>query len=539
MKKLHSLIKACMTSDMNMFKVQKAKNNKENVAIFVALALCFMFVGWSYASLLFENLAPVHLQYIVFSIFVFATSIITLIEGIYKSGPLLFNCKDDQLLLSLPIERKTILFVRILKFYIFELIFNSMFIIPLIISYLRWADSIDINFFITSIVMTLLLPIIPIVLSCIIGALITSISSRSKHKKLIQTIGSILFVLAVMYLSYNMDNFMTHLVERATSVNDLISKIYYPAGLYANLIVNFNVKDLLIFTLVNILLLGALIFVLSKVYFKINSRLKGVITSTKVDINTLKFKSNNVTKSLIKKELNTFFNTPVLIINSGFGLVLFLILVVMVSIKYSSFVSSISQIIGEDVSLSIITNNTSFIILALILFTTFMTSITNSVISLEGKGINILKSLPVEEKKILMSKVLYGLVLTTPVLLLGDLILFINFKTSFIQALLLIIISIVGPLLMHLFGVIINLKFPKLDADNSTEVVKQSASSFISVFTGMILMIGSIALLVELFDKMNPNLLLALYVFIFIVLDILLYIYLVKRSVKDFKDLTI
>ena len=92
---------------------------------------------------------------------------------------------------------------------------------------------------------------------------------------------------------------------------------------------------------------------------------------------------------------------------------------------------------------------------------------------------------------------------------------------------------------MHLFGVIINLKFPKLDADNSTEVVKQSASSFVSVFTGMILMIGSIALLVELFDKMNPNLLLALYVFIFIVLDILLYIYLVKRSVKDFKDLTI
>ena len=32
----------------------------------------------------------------------------TIIEGVYKAGPLLFNCRDDQLLLSLPIKRRTV-----------------------------------------------------------------------------------------------------------------------------------------------------------------------------------------------------------------------------------------------------------------------------------------------------------------------------------------------------------------------------------------------------------------------------------------------
>ena len=89
-----------------------------------------MFAIWSNAHLIFEKVAPMHLQYIVLSLFVFITSIMTLIEGVYKSGPLLFNCKDDQLLLSLPIKRSTIVFVRVFKFYIFELLFNSLFIIP-------------------------------------------------------------------------------------------------------------------------------------------------------------------------------------------------------------------------------------------------------------------------------------------------------------------------------------------------------------------------------------------------------------------------
>ena len=149
MKKLYSLIRASMTSGMSLFKIKSKNNSKASkIVIPIVLSFLFMFAIWSNANLMFEKFAPLHLQYIVLSLFVFLTAIMTLVEGIYKTSSLLFNCKDDQLLLSLPISRRTVLFVRIFKFYAFELAFHSLFIIPLAVEqYIKClAQSISLLF---------------------------------------------------------------------------------------------------------------------------------------------------------------------------------------------------------------------------------------------------------------------------------------------------------------------------------------------------------------------------------------------------------
>ena len=535
MKKLYSLIRACMTSDMNIFKVkQKHATGIKKFVLPLFLSLAFMFAIWSNAHLIFEKLAPMHLQYVVLSLFVFLTSIMTIVEGVYKSGSLLFNCKDDQLLLSLPIKRSTVVFVRVFKFYVFELIFNSLFIIPLIAAYLRWAETIDWTFFLTSFVMILLLPIIPIVISCIIGAIISSVSSRFKFKNFAQTAIAIVLLLAVMYVSFYMDKFMEYVSKHATSINDMLTKIYYPAGAYANLVTNFNVKDLLIFIGVNIGLFVVMIFALSKVYFKINSRLKSVSTAKKVKIDDLVIKSGSATKSLIKKELNTFFKIPVFIINAGFGLVLFVAGCIYMSIKYDSIIPGFVGALPEQVI-----NSPVLMMLFLIVFGSFMTSITNSLISLEGRNINILKSLPIKTKTILMSKIYACLIITTPMLLLGNIILFIRFKTSIISILLLVILSILMPLVSHFIGLIINLKFPNLDADNPTEVVKQSTSSFIAVLLGMLLLIGNFMLIIKVSKIIDVTLILTIFVISYLLIDIILYLYLSIVGVKEFNNLSV
>jgi len=539
MKKLYSLIRACMTSDMNIFKI-KTKNNskKSKIMLPIFISLCFMFAIWTYANMLFEELSPLHLQFVVLSLFVFVTSIITLIEGIYKTSSLIFNSKDDDLLLSLPIPKRTVVFIRIFKFYVFELLFNSLFIIPLVIAYIRWADTLNISFFITSLVMIFMLPIIPIVLSCIIGAITSSLSSRFKHKKAIETVISMLFLLIIFIGSYNLESFFEYLARNATSVNDMITKIYYPAGLYANLSVNFNILELLKFILINIIIFILLIVILSKNYFKINSRLKNVTTVKKVRISKLTIKSESKTKSLIKKEINTFFSIPVFIINAGFGLLLFIVAVVMILLKYDCFISLLTDpTIG--MSLDLIKSNTSIIVFILILVTSFMTSITNSVISLEGKNINILKSLPLDTKDILMSKIYACMCITTPILFIGSIILFIKLKISIIECLLLLILLIIVPLVSHFIGIIINLKFPKLDYENASEVVKQSISSFISVMIGMVLVVISYFVIMKVFGVVSSTIILLVSILIFIIIDIVLYWYLTNISVKDFNNLSI
>ena len=540
MKKLISLIKACMTSDMNIFKIKQKKDNKKsNIKLMLVIAFFFMFSIWTYANMFFEKMAPLHLQEIVLSIFVFLVSILVIGEGIYKTGPLLFNCKDDQLLLSLPIKRSTVFFVRVFKFYVFELVFNALFIIPLVIAYTRWADSISYTYYITSIIMLFILPIIPIVISCIIGTVTSSLSSRFKYKNLAQIITTTIVLLGIFYISMNLDGALNYLTKHATSLNDLITKIYYPAGVYAKLSTNFNIIDLLVFILINIAIFIITILILSKFYFKINSRLKKVTTTKKVNINNLTIKKNTITNSLIKKEFSTFFNTPVFIINAGFGLVLFIVAAIGISIKFNDFVPILTDKDKFNIAKDVIYNNLSLVVFLLIAMAGFMTSITNSVISLEGKNINIVKSLPIKTKTILMSKIYSSLIITTPPILIGDIILFTRFNMSIIEMILLLILSILIPLISHFIGLIVNLKYPKLDWENSAEVVKQSTSSFVSVMIGIVLLVVNTMIISKVVGKVSSTLILLIAVLIYLIINIILYLYLINKSTKEFNKLSV
>lgn len=541
MKKLYSLIRACMTSDMSLFRFKTNKNNKLSILLPLFISGYLMYMIWNLSNSLFEKLSPLNLSYLLLSLFVLSISIMTFIEGIYKSGPLVFNCKDDQLLLSLPIKRSTVLFVRIFKFYLFELLFNSLFLLPIMVSYISWDSDLSWTYFLTSFIMLLLLPIIPIVLSCILGFITSSLSSKFKYKNAAQIIISMGVLVGVLALSFNMDGILEYIIKNSSNINELVTKIYYPAGIYAKLVNDFNIVDLLIFVMVHVGVFAISIVILSKFYFKINTRLKSVSsTSKRVNIDSLTIKSKSVTRSLVKKEMSTFFKTPVFIINAGFSLVLFLIAVIVIALKHDTIMPLlIAQLSALDLKEEIIMNNIPIIILILISFASYMTSITNSIVSLEGRNITILKSLPIKTKTILMGKILACLKITTPVLFIGDIILFIVLKINVIDSLLLLILSILIPLVSHFIGLIVNLKYPNLNWENSAEVVKQSTSSFISVMLGMALFVLTSMVIFNVIGKISGTLLLIIVTTTYILIDIILYIYLLRRGTIDFNNLSI
>ena len=542
MKKTISLIKACMSSDMNIFKIKAKKDSKvSKLMLPIVLSFLIMFYMWVYANMILEKLEPLNLQFIALSLFVFVISMMTFIEGVYKSGNLLFNCKDDQLLLSLPIKKSTVLFIRIFKFYVFELIFNSLLFVPLVIAYLRWS-TVDYTFFITSFIMIFLLPIIPIILSCVVGFITTSISSRSKFKNLVQIITTMIFLILVLYLSMNLNEFINNIAKHATSINEIITKIYYPAGVYANLAVSFNIKDLLIFIFVNIGLFILMILVLSKFYFKINSRIKGVTNTNhkKSSSSTLIIKSRSQTSSLIKKEMSTFFNVPVFIINAGFGVLLFIIAVIAIMIKYNDIVTMFTSGEHPPITIEKLNSMLSVAVYWLILLSSCTTSITSSMISLEGRSFNILKTLPVKTKRILMSKIYASMILTVPAYIIGSVLLFFKLNISIIDLIIILISCVLLPFISALIGIIINIKYPKLDAENATEVVKQSMSSMVSVFIGFSLIFINFLIFQFVSGLItNPTIMLLIFLLLNAILVLILYIYLTKVSVKKFESITV
>ena len=526
MKKLLSLLKAAMTENMNLFRMKNKKDKgKFNTLLPVILVILLFFSFWSYANIFMEKLHETHMEFFGLTLFIIMTSLMTIVEGIYKSGSLLFNCKDDDLLLSLPIKRKTVLFVRIFKFYIFEIMFNSLFLAPAMIAYIRWAE-VGPTYYLVSIISLILLPVVPIAISCLIGGFTSSVSSNSKSKNIVEIVISTLFILLVFYFTMNSDNFISEIVKNASSINDALTKIYYPAGAYISLITDFNIITLLIYILVHLIIFIIPILILNKIYFKINTKLKAV--KTKKSNKEISIKNRSQVKTIMHKEINKFFGTPVFIINAGFGLVLFVIVCVAACFKLESIVDKVVEF-NPDMVIDLSMNMISFGLFILICFTSLMTSITSSSISLEGKSINLLKSLPISPRRIIFSKILSAVAIMIPVILIGDIVIFIRYGFDLINVLLILVATFLLPLVSESLGILVNLKYPKMDAENDAEVVKQSMSSMISVFGGMLLIALTIFGVVQLVSEFNISytltilILILFYLFIEGILALILY----------------
>ena len=105
---------------------------------------------------------------------------------------------------------------------------------------------------------------------------------------------------------------------------------------------------------------------------------------------------------------------------------------------------------------------------------------------------------------------------------------------------LIVLSSFILPIFAETLGIIVNLKYPKLDAENDTEVVKQSMSSAIAVFTGIIFIALTGYGLYKLISlNMNIDLVILICNLFYAVLDIALIIYLKKNGVKKFNNINI
>lgn len=542
MKKLLSLLKATMSQDMSLFRI-KAKNESgaRKIVLPIVLSLVVMFSIGSYAAILAEELAPSHLTYIILTIFIMVTSLLTIIEGVYKSQGILFEARDNDLLFSLPITKSKIFFIRVFKLITFQFLYNSLFMLPTIIVYAMYEKT-DVSFYLISLLMLVLLPIIPTILGCILGYIVKGLSSKFKARNIVQVLFTSLILLGIFYVSFNMQGMVANIVQNANSIQEVITKIYYPAGLYINLIQNFNILDLIILLAINIVPAIIFVYVASIFYFKINSKLGEKGNSNKKVVTTKSaekaYRVRTQLSGLIHKEMKRFFSSPVFMVNADFGMVLMIAVTFALSINFDGMLNSMMQGAEIEVPIDEIKNMMPKVFYGFVVFISCMTSITSSMISLEGKSFNITKSLPVKTEKILLAKILTSNTISIPIILICDVIFFVAFKVAIIDIVFILLASIVMPTFTALVGILMNLKYPKMNATSDTEVVKQSMSSMLSVFIGMFTAMLSIAVMI-MGSSFNIDLFVALELLVFSTIIFILWRILKKYGAKRFKEINV
>jgi ABC-2 type transport system permease protein len=303
--------------------------------------------------------------------------------------------------------------------------------------------------------------------------------------------------------------------------------------IFAELLFNFNIVTYVIAVLSNIAIFAITVFVLRNIYFKINSKSKEYSTSNNKDYKIVTRKPVN---SLINKEFKKFFSSSVFVTNAAFSLVVFIVGCVAVIIKYDDIINAIVEHTTEaTLAAEQIKQYVPLVMGGFIIVSTFMSSITSSMISLEGKKIEILKSLPIKSYTIITSKVLMAVILMVPILLIGTLGVSIRCSFGIVETIILLALCIIMTFVAETFGIIINLKYPKMDAKNDTEVVKQSTSSMIAVMGGMFLIMINMGIIGMLAYLKLSNILVLLIITVFYVLVYaLMKLYINNKGTKLF-----
>ena len=486
MGKFLTLLKASMHEGMSLFKFKTKRGGKaRKAAIFALLALCVFASIYGYADMMLEPLAGTGMEYTVLTMYALVAAVLILAEGIYKAPGLLFNCRDDDLVLALPVKKSVVFLVRVMKFYLFEVAFSAMVLVPTMVAYVvRMGGAVPASFYVASVAALILLPVIPVVLAVILAMVTTGVASRFRFKNLVQIILTVVLLLGLMAVSLNMQEIMATIAEHASGINEVITRFYYPVGAYIQMVADFNIVTFLVFVVVNVAVAAVFVWAFSRVYYRVNSRAKIVKVSKNKKCSEVK--AHSVMGALLLKEGRKFTSSPVFLVNAGFSLVLYVAAVVLLAVNFDGVMGMLPQM-GMKMSPEDVLGLMPVIATGMIVFFTLMTSITCSMISLEGRTINLLKSMPVSAFKIIMAKVLTAVLIIVPVLLIGDIVMFVRFDFDVWQILMILALSIVMPVVAEILGIIVNLKYPKMDAESDAEAVKQSMSSMVAVLTGMVL----------------------------------------------------
>ena len=203
---LKSLLKIYFASYGKLFR-GKTKAKSAGKALLYALLLIYAFGIFIFTYYqIFKSFAPVlygmghgWLYFVYTDIMAFG---LMCIFSVFASKTTLYEAKDNDLLLSMPIKPGTILLSRMVSLEIVNLVFGLIVMIPAAVAWYGQMPFTALS--ITGFVVTgLLLSLLALALSSIFGWLLAAASSKMRKKVLFETVLRVIFLVAYFASAIN------------------------------------------------------------------------------------------------------------------------------------------------------------------------------------------------------------------------------------------------------------------------------------------------------------------------------------------------
>ncbi len=477
------------------FYFPKAKPGKKRGAgavagVLVLFVFIFISLGASFyaaADALAAAMLPMGLSWLYFALMGSLSLFLGVFGGVFSTYAGLYLARDNDLLLSLPIPPRRILLVRMAAIYAAGLVYSGVCWLPALLRYQLspYAGGLSLLF---SLLLTFVNALLVLVLSCLLGWVVAAVSSRLRRKNVMTIILSLAFLAFYFFFTSRTNQLLTGITQHIDALGNTVKgKLWplYQLGLGA------SGKALPMLCWCCLVLAAFLLTctVLSRSFIRLVTANRG---AKKAVYHAGHSKASTPDAALLRKELRRFLGSPVYLLNCGLGILFLLLAAGFLLVRAGAIRETMTLLLASAPRL--VTALLPALGVMAVCVLAAMNPVTAPSVSLEGKSLWVLQSLPVPAGAVLRAKERLHLRLVLPPALLCCLALSFVLRTDVLCSLLMLLITALFIAVMGDVGLMMNLLRPSFNWASENTPVKQGLPVMVSLFGGWLLSLICIGL---------------------------------------------
>ncbi len=188
-------------------RIRSAKNGKKpskigGIGIAILLIYAAIVFAGMFSAMFFGIAELYHAQgigWLYFALVGILAAGFCLMGSVFTAQTQLYNARDNEMLLAMPIPSAAILGSRMIMLLLLNYFYEAIVAIPAIAVWIAAGLPVTVSGAVCTAVGFIILPLLPLTLSCLLGGIIAAITARMRHKNIITLVFSLLFLAVYMY----------------------------------------------------------------------------------------------------------------------------------------------------------------------------------------------------------------------------------------------------------------------------------------------------------------------------------------------------
>ena len=416
---------------------------------------------------------------------------IAIVGSVFMTYNSLYLAKDNEFLLSLPIQSWKLLFVRLFGVWFAGFAWESLVLLPFFVVFYAMAPGLVTALGVVfQILLWIGLSFVILFMTAILGWLIAKVATHlGRYKTLVIILLFLAGFAGYMFLISQLEGGIMALFNDPEAISEGLGG-FMPAYAFGKACLGSPLHGI-IFFIISVALFALVYWVLTITFNKIlmsNNKGKAITSNKRQD------KQKSVNSTLIKREFKHYLSNAMYILNSSLGYIFLPIIGVLALVNHDAIQVAIQTMAADSAGDGVSPDAIEAMIKALLPIAIFLavgflagtSVVTAPSVSLEGKKISVLQAFPIHMKQVLWSKIEFHCLIALPFVIPSVIMVGIGLGLEILDLIIVVILSAIMVFFFGVFGLACNLKYPMLNWTNENVALKQSMSVLFCMLVGVL-----------------------------------------------------